>query len=798
MLVPVNWLKDYVNIDNISIDEIKERMIMSGSNIETVKKVAEEVENVVVGKILEIKQHPDADKLVITKVDVGSEDMIQIVTGAENISEGDIIPVALHGAKLPGGLKIKKGKLRGEESNGMLCSAEELGFAENVIPKESKNGIFILNGEFKIGEDIKKALGLNDHVIEFEITPNRSDCLSMIGMGRETAATFNLDLTYPNITVKDEIDDIHELTKVKVLDNDLCKRYAARLVTDIKIEPSPMWLQMKLMKAGVRPISNIVDITNYVMLEYGSPLHAFDLEKLNESQIIVRRAKSGEIIKTLDGMERKLNENILVIADADRPVAIAGVMGGEETEVTNVTKTILLEGAVFDKTSIRNTSRSIGLRSEASSRFEKGIDPNVVEKALDRTCQLVEELGAGKVIKGTIDVYENEVNEHYIIARPNRINSLIGTNLSNEEIINILKKLELEVEPIEDKLKIKVPTYRQDLKAEIDIVEEVARIFGYNKINSSLPKGDTWGARTNAQEIELFTKDVLNSLGVNEITTYSFVSPSSLKMINISDDSFLNKTIKLINPLGEEYSIMRTTLISNMLEVLGKNYKKNVEQANAFELGKIFIPKDLPVTELPIEKNVLTIGMYGKETDFFRIKGVVCSLLDKLGIKDYDFTPEKNHPTFHPGRCATITLGNHILGTLGEVYPDVLDNYGIETKAYIADIDFNIVLQITRLDRLYKPLPKYPAITRDIAIVLKEEVYAGEVNNIINNYGGKLLEDFNLFDVYRGKQVPEGHKSMAYALKFRAEDRTLTDEEVNKVYDKILEELKRQLNAELR
>ncbi|RKD27292.1 phenylalanyl-tRNA synthetase beta subunit [Caminicella sporogenes DSM 14501] len=797
MLVPVNWLKEYVNIDDISIEELEERLVMSGSKTECVLKTAREVEGVVVGKIVEVVKHPNADKLLITKVDVG-ENVVQIVTGAQNIKEGDIVPVALVGAKLPGGIKIKKGKLRGEVSNGMLCSAEELGFTENVVPKESKNGIFILNGEFVLGQDIKKALDLNDYIIEFEITPNRPDCLSMIGMARETAATFKRELKYPAINIVNEIEDINDYISIEVKDKDLCRRYAVRAIKDVKIAPSPMWLQLKLMKAGVRPINNIVDITNYVMLEYGIPLHAFDLDKLCGKKILVRRAVEGEIIKTLDGVERKLNQNHLVIADSERPVAIAGVMGGEDTEVTESTKTILLECANFNKTSIRNTSRGIGLRTEASSRFEKGIDPNIIQTALNRVCQLIQELNAGKVIKGVIDIYENKLEKKCIKVRPERVNNLIGIKLSTDEMIDILSRLELEVKEKENVLEVVVPTFRQDLQQEIDFVEEVARIYGYDIINSTLPKGAVWGAKTNAQEIESYTKNILYSLGFNEISTYSFVGPKSLDMIKIPEESFLRRTVKLINPLGEEYSIMRTTLIPSMMEVLTKNINRNVKQAFAFEIGRVFIPHEVPVKTLPIEKKVLTMGMYGDDVDFFDLKGAVCTIFERLGIKDYEFIPEKNHLTFHPGRCATIVYGNHILGNLGEIHPDVIENYGIDNRIYVADIDFDMILGLTRLDRVYKPLPKYPSTSRDMALVVKEEVYAKDIEDIIRENGGKILEKYRLFDVYRGKQIPDGYKSMAYSLTFRALDRTLTDEEVNKVYDKILKELMEKLNAKLR
>ncbi|SKC43601.1 phenylalanine--tRNA ligase subunit beta [Maledivibacter halophilus] len=797
MLVPVSWLKDYVEIDNISLEELEERLVLSGSNTETVTEVAEGVKKVVIGKIMEINKHPNADKLVITKVDVGDE-VLQIVTGADNINEGDFVPVALVGAWLPGGMKIKRGKLRGETSNGMLCSAEELNFDDSVIPKSSKDGILILKGKYTLGENAKEALELNDNVIEFEITPNRPDCLSMIGMARETSATFDIPMNYPRINLKNEIEDVKDYVSIEVKDSNLCKRYIGRVVKDIKIEQSPTWLQMRLMKAGVRPINNIVDITNYVMLEYGQPLHAYDLDKIKEKKIIVRRAQEDEKIKTLDGVERKLDEEVLVIADAEKSVGIAGIMGDEASEVTDSTDTILLEAANFNKRNIRTSSRKLGHRTEASSRFEKGIDPNIVEVAIDRACQLIEELGAGKVIKGKIDIYDEKLENWSIDVRPNRINSLLGTKLSPEEIIKTLTRLELSVEKQEDRLEVSIPTFRQDLVKEIDIVEEVARIYGYNIIESTLPKGATWGGKTIEQEIEDYTKSTLNALGLNEITTFSFVSPKSLSLINIPEDSFLRRNINLINPLGEEYSVMRTSLMPNLLDVLARNFKRNVPAALAFELGRIFIPHDIPITSLPLEKKRLTLGMYGDDIDFFSLKGVVCDLLDRLGIKDLSFEPEKAHPSFHPGRCANIIHGNDVIGTLGEIHPDVLENYGFDNRVYIADIDFNILLQITRLDRTYKPLPKYPATTRDMAVIVKEEFYHKEIEEIILENGGSILESCTLFDVYRGKQISKGDKSMAYSLTFRAKDRTLTDAEVNKVFDKILNQLKIKLNAELR
>ncbi len=797
MLVPVSWLKDYAPIDNIPIEELDDKLVLSGSKTENVERTAKEVTGVVVGKITETYQHPNADKLIITKVNVG-EEVVQIVTGAKNVNVGDYIPVALAGAKLPGGLKIKKGKLRGEVSNGMLCSAEELGFTDSVIPKKSRDGILILEGEHALGMDIKEALDLNDYVIEFEITPNRPDCLSMIGMAREASATFELDINYPSIEVKNASEDINDYINVEVKAPDLCRRFVGRAIKDVKIEQSPMWLQIRLMKAGVRPINNIVDITNYVMLEFGQPLHAYDLDMLTDRKIIVRRAEKNEITTTLDGVERKLNEDVLVIADAKNTIGIAGIMGGEETEVSDNTKNIFLEGASFNKKNVRASSKLLGLRTEASSRFEKGIDPNIAELAVDRACQLIEELGAGQIINGKIDVYEYKLEKWTIEIRPQRINNILGTELSIDEIAKILNRLELSSEKKNDNLIVTIPTFRQDLTKEIDIVEEVARMYGYDVLEPTLPMGSTWGARTNAQTIEDYTKDSLNALGLNEITTYSFVSPKSLDMINVSEESFLRRNVKLINPLGEEYSVMRTTLIPNMLDVLARNYKRNVPEALAFELGNTFIPHEMPVKSLPIEKKMLVLGMYGAEIDFFSMKGIVSELLLKLGINKCIFEPEKTHASFHPGRCANIVYGNHILGTIGEMHPDVLENYGFDNRVYIAELDFNIMLQITRLDRLYNPLPKYPATSRDMAITVKEEIYSKEIEDIILANGGTILEKCTLFDVYRGKQIAKGYKSMAYSLTFRAKDRTLTDQEVNKVFDKILKELSGKINAELR
>jgi phenylalanyl-tRNA synthetase beta chain len=770
---------------------------MSGSKVEAVETLGEEIDKVVVGKILEIQGHPNADKLLVTKVDVGSE-IIQIVTGADNIREGYYVPIVLVGGTLPGGVKIKKGKLRGEESSGMMCSAKELGIADKVIPSYQKDGIYILDQAYEPGTDVKEILGIKGHVIEFEITPNRPDCLSMLGMSRETAATFGLELKYPKITISHEHGDIGAFAAVEVLNTDLCRRYSARVATDIVIQPSPEWMQRRLMEAGVRPISNIVDITNYVMLEMGQPLHAFDLDMLAGKKIIVKQAEEDTVFKTLDEAERKLDSSMLMICDGEKPVAIAGIMGGENSEVTRETKSILLESANFYADNVRATSKKLALRTEASARFEKGVDPNIALNAVNRACQLIEELGAGKIVKGIIDTYPNTLEKRSLKVRTHRINDLLGTKLSSAEIADILRKLEIEVIQEGHELLLAIPTFRQDITEEIDIVEEVARIYGYNRIDVTIPKGNSQGAKTNGQIIEDCAKKFLNAAGVTEISTYSFVSPKGFDMIGLPEESFMRRSVKLINPLGEENSIMRTTLMPNMLEVLSRNNNRNVESVKAFEIGRVFLPHSIPVDRLPVEKPVLTMGMYGKEVDFFTLKGTIESVFNNLGISNIEFIPEKNHPTFHPGRCANLLWENHILGVLGEIHPDVAEKYDLEVRTYLGEIDFNMVLQLTRLDRIYKALPKYPAITRDIALVVKDEVYVKQIEDVIKENGGKLLEQVQLFDVYKGKQIKEGYKSVAYALTYRGEDRTLTDEEVVKVHGKILSQLKEKLEAQLR
>ncbi|KDR95994.1 phenylalanyl-tRNA synthetase beta subunit [Peptoclostridium litorale DSM 5388] len=798
MLAPLKWIREYVDID-VDAKEFSDMMTMTGSKVEAVEYLGEEIKNVVVGKILKIEAHPDADKLIVCQVDIGSEH-IQIVTGAKNVCEGDYIPVATHGAILPGGMNIKKGKLRGEVSQGMMCSSNELGIPESMIEENKRDGIYIIDWEDKLseedilGKDIRDFLDINDAIVEFEITSNRPDCLSMVGIAREAAATLKIDMKYPEISVKESDENMK--FGIKIEDADLCPRYAARIVKDVKVKASPYWMQRRLIEAGMRPINNIVDITNYVMLELGQPLHAFDLEKIEGENIIVRRAKEGETIVTLDDKERKLDCEMLLITDEKKSLAIAGIMGGANSEVDCDTKTLLIESANFAKAGIRATSKRIGLRSEASSRFEKGVDPNLVETALNRVAQLIEQTGSGTILRGYEDNYPNPVESKNIEVSVDRINKLLGDTIPGEEMAKMLKSLEFECTLNSDELSIKVPTFRLDMEHEADVLEEVARIYGYDNISSHMIHGiTTMGLKTIGQLFEDSIKDMLTGAGVNEILTYSFVSPKGVKKINIGETSIKNNFMKLLNPLGEETSVMRTTLIPNMMEVISTNNSKKVERFAGFELGNTF----MAVNEIiPIEKKAVCIGLYEEGADFFTLKGIVEALFEKLGIKGCEIIPEKNHTTFHSGRCANIVNGSYTLGTFGEIHPDVLENYDIKRRVYVAELDFELMLTFARDMKIYKPLPKYPAMSRDIALVVKEEVFVKQIEDIIRDNSQGLVESFKLFDVYRGEQVESGHKSVAYSLTYRSEEKTLTDEEVEKVHSVIVEKLESQLEAKLR
>lgn len=796
MLLPVKWLKDYIDT-NKSARELADGLTLSGSHVESIKALDNGIENVVVGKVLKVEKHPNADKLVICTIDIGKEKLV-IVTGAKNVNEGDYLPVALIGSKLANGLEIKESNFRGVSSFGMLCSLQELGFPDNVIAKEMRDGIFILDKEYPLGTSILEVLELNDQVIEFEITPNRPDCLSIIGMARETAATFNYKLNEPSVEIHNDVDDINDYTNGISVETDKCTRFYSRVIKDVVIEPSPIWLQTRLMKAGVRPISNIVDITNFVMLEYGQPLHAYDLEELNGKKIIVRQAEKDEKIFTLDGNERTLNEDDIVIADGLEPIGLAGVMGGLDSEITDDTKIVLLEGANFNSKNVRLTSKKLGLRTEASTRFEKGLDPNLCSIAVERVCQLVELIGAGTVVKGSIDVYNNVKENKELELNPERCNKLLGESIPVNKMLEYLNALGLESAYDGSLINVSVPTYRLDINIEVDLIEEVGRLYGFHNIKpKALLGGLSRGDKPYKNMLEDKVKSILEGLGLNEVMTYSFISPKAYDKINLTKSDDKRKYIKILNPLGEDYSTMRTTLLPNMLDLLSRNFNKGIDSIYAFEIGNTFIPKNLPVKSLPDEKKVLSIGAYG-DVDFYEMKEIVEITLSKLGIKNLSYEREENNPTYHPGRTAKVCFNEEFLGIIGEIHPDVLRKYDIKTKVYTAQLDFDKIVDLTNLEIVYKPLPKYPSMVRDIAITVKEDVLVGNIEKIILKHGGGLIEKLELFDIYRGDQIEEGLKSVAYSIVYRSYERTLTDDEVNEIQKVIIEDLERSVDAKLR
>ncbi|KPU42119.1 phenylalanine--tRNA ligase beta subunit [Oxobacter pfennigii] len=792
MLVPLKWLNSYVKINDINPEVFADEMTMSGSKVEEVIETGKEITNVVTAKVLKVDRHPDADKLVVCQLNAGGES-IQIVTGADNMKEGDIVPVALHGSTLPGGVKIKKGKLRGVESNGMMCSATELG----LEIKDAVHGIHILPENTPLGVDIKEILGLNSVIIDFEITSNRPDCLSIIGMAREASATFNRELKIPEIKVTENSGDINKYIEIEVADKDLCPRYVARLVKNVKIKESPEWLKERLIEAGVRPISNIVDITNYVMLEYGQPLHAFDYDTIEGKKIIVRRAKKGEKITTLDGKEKTLDDSMLLITDAKKALGVAGVMGGENSEVKDSTTSILFEAANFNGTSIRLTAKTLGFRTEASSRFEKGIDPNVAISAVNRAVELVAELDAGEVVGGAIDKYDNKLEPWTIDISIERINKFLGTDISGDDMIKILHSLDIEVIP-GDVLKAKIPTFRSDLELEVDIAEEIARIYGYDNIKTTLIRGETTqGGKNEEQKIEDRTKTVLAAAGLYEAITYSFVSETNFDKVNIPEDSSLRNVVRILNPLGEEMSIMRTTVIPSMMEVISRNYSRKIENGQFFEIGRVYLPLEDKTAKLPNEKKMLCMGMYGS-VDFYDIKGVIELLFKELGISKYDFVRESENPTFHSGKTAKILIKNKEVGVVGEIHPDIQERYDIPVSVYICELDYDMILANCELERKFKSLPKYPAVERDMALLIPDEVMVGQIEEIVKAKGGELVESIKLFDVYKGKQIPENKKSVAYSITYRSENKTLTDDEVNKVHDQIIKTIEQKLGGQLR
>ena len=794
MLVPLKWLRDYVDID-IDTQEFADMMTMTGSKVEKVDFFGKETNGVEVCKILEIEQHPDADRLKVTKVEVANGEILQIVTNATNIKVGDYVPVARIGAVLPGDFKIKKGKLRGVLSEGMFCGAEELTIPSAFVEDHKKDGIYILDHQdsFELGMDVRDVLGINDALIEFEITSNRPDCRSIIGIAREAAVTLGKELKYPEIKVQ-ACDE--EMSFEIDIQTDLCKRYCGRVVKDVKVGPSPYWMQRKLIEAGMRPISNIVDITNYVMLELGQPLHAFDLDDIKYNKMTVKMAEEGEKFTTLDGVERTLTSDMLVIGNQDKTLDLAGIMGGENSEIKDTTTSIFIEGASFAKENIRATSKKLGLRTEASSRFEKGIDINLAEEAVNRACQLIEELGCGTVLNGMLDYYPQKEEVQKVTVNPVRINKLLGVNVPMDQFINILESLEFKFNLVSSEvLELEVPTFRLDITEDADILEEIARIYGYNNIPSASLEGNaTAGVKTDKQKFIDNVKSNSIACGLNEILTYSFVSPRGVDKINLPANDEKRNFVKIMNPLGEETSVMRTTLIPNMLDVISTNISHKVEEVSAFECGNTFIPQE----GLPIETKKYCVGMYGKEVDFFVLKGVIESVLNNVGLKGYEIEPETTNLTFHPGRCAKIVYNNIYIGTFGELHPDVIENYNLGQRVYVAEINIDTVFENLNLTKSYNPLPKYPSTSRDIALIVKDEVFVKQIEDIIKANGEDLVESYKLFDVYKGAQIEEGHKSIAYSITYRSKDKTLTDEDVAKVHEKILSELSEKLNANLR
>nr|WP_294570522.1 phenylalanine--tRNA ligase subunit beta [uncultured Romboutsia sp.] len=794
MLVPLKWLRDYVDID-IDTQEFADMMTMTGSKVEKVDFFGKETNGVEVCKILEIEQHPDADRLKVTKVEVANGEILQIVTNATNIKVGDYVPVARIGAVLPGDFKIKKGKLRGVLSEGMFCGAEELTIPSAFVEDHKKDGIYILDHQdsFELGMDVRDVLGINDALIEFEITSNRPDCRSIIGIAREAAVTLGKELKYPEIKINGSDEEMSFEIDIQT---DLCKRYCGRVVKDVKVGPSPYWMQRKLIEAGMRPISNIVDITNYVMLELGQPLHAFDLDDIKYNKMTVKMAEEGEKFTTLDGVERTLTSDMLVIGNQDKTLDLAGIMGGENSEIKDTTTSIFIEGASFAKENIRATSKKLGLRTEASSRFEKGIDINLTEAAVNRACQLIEELGCGTVLNGMLDYYPQKEEVQKVTVNPVRINKLLGVNVPMDQFINILESLEFKCNLVSSEvLELEVPTFRLDITEDADILEEIARIYGYDNIPAANLEGNaTAGVKTDKQKFIDNVKANSIACGLNEILTYSFVSPRGVDKINLCADDEKRNFVKIMNPLGEETSVMRTTLIPNMLDVISTNISHKVEEVSAFECGNTFTPQE----GLPVESKKYCVGMYGKEVDFFVLKGVVESVLNNVGLKGYEIEPETTNLTFHPGRCAKIVYNNIYIGTFGELHPDVIENYNLGQRVYVAEIDIDTVFENITLTKSYNPLPKYPSTSRDIALIVKDEVFVKQIEDIIKSNGEDLVESYKLFDVYKGAQIEKGHKSIAYSITYRSKDKTLTDEDVAKVHEKILSELSEKLNANLR
>ena len=801
MKASVEWLKDFSNI-NISGKELGDILTMTGSKLETVEERGKDIKNVVVGKILEIEKHPNADKLIVTKVNVG-EETIQIVTGADNVKVGDIVPIAKDGSSLPGGVKIKKGELRGVESNGMMCACSELNIPVDRYPGQIEHGIMILPQEMenKIGEDIVEVLNLEEEILDFEITSNRPDCFSIEGLGRETAISLNEEFKNPRknldemkVENKSEVEGI----KVDITAPDLCYRYIARVVKDVKVTESPEWMKRRLEACGIRSINNIVDITNYVMLELGQPMHAFDINSIAGKHITVRRAQDGEKITTLDEQERTLDSEMLVISDDEKAVAIAGVMGGLNSEIEENTTTVVFESAVFNGGNVRKTAKKVGLRTEASSRYEKGLPQENAERSVNRAVELVELIGAGKAVDGKVDVYPTKQEFNHVEFDANRINKLLGTNISREDMVDILEKLEMKVEG-----DIVIPPYfRVDIERLADLAEEVARFYGYDKIEGTLINAETTlGIRTKAQRLQDKIRQTLINKGLSEICTYAFINEKDLDKMEIAEDSDLrSQVITVRNPLSEDYSIMRTTTLPSMLQTIVTNQSKKNKNVGLFDISRTYrnVNGQIENGEVPEEDMMITLGMYGDNVDFYVLKGLVEKVLSLSSVLRYDVVSEKCNNSYHPGKTANIKVGKDTIAILGEIHPRVAENYNVKGRVYVAEIWLDKLVKYGKMNKKYTEVAKYPAVERDIAMVIDEDVEVGNIEKAIQKHGKKILEEIELFDVYRDEKLGENKKSVAYSLKFRSKDRTLTDEEINKAMEEIVKELESSLGAELR
>lgn len=790
MILSRKWLKDYVNLDDISDKEFCDEMTLSGSKVEEFKVEGAEIENVVVGKVESLTQHPDSDHLWICSINVGGEAPEQIVTGAQNLTVGDYIPVALPGAVVFNRKdhcleKIKKGKLRGVESNGMLCSIDELGLTENDFPYAGTDGIFILGDDCNktLGLDIHKAIGYDDTCVEFEITSNRCDCMSVSGLAREAAATFNREFTFKKPVVKAGHGNVNDILKVNILEPEKCYRYSGAVVENVRVKESPRWLRERLRASGVRPISNIVDITNYVMLEYGQPMHAFDLRFLEGNTVNVRNAKNGEKITTLDGVERELNDSMLVIADENKPVAVAGVMGGEYSGIMDDTTTIVFESACFNGISVRRTAKALGMRTEASSRYEKELDPSATLDALNRALELVQLLDAGDVVNGVVDNFVKPKQPVSLNFDYEWINNFIGIDLSEEEQKKILEKIEFKFEGDQ----IIAPSFRNDIEHIADISEEVARFYGYHNIPNRVLSGVAIGKLTDKQKFTRTINDTLLACGCSEVSTFSFISPKAYDRINLKENSKMRESVVISNPLGEDTSVMRTTILPSMLNVLARNYNHKNEKASLYEIGTVYTPTEKG--KLPVEKQKIAIGIYGKDADFYTLKGIVEKLLSVLNVAECDVEPVVDNPTFHPGRTANFVVNSTVIATLGEVHPTVAENYGIGTRVYLAEIDVDTAYENKLGTRTHKPLPKFPATTRDLAFVCEKSIPVLKLEKAIGEAVGKTLENIKLFDVYEGSQIESGKKSVAFNIRMRSADRTLTDEEADAAMKRVVKAL---------